>query len=82
MSATPTAPQALQNPDDESIESPSVDRELKSGRILHQARAHCPLGRETGGTGETRWNKSPHIAPFSPVSHVTRYSRWRTFQES
>jgi len=43
MSATPVIPQALQDPDDESIESPSVDRELKSGRILHQACAHCPL---------------------------------------
>ena len=37
------APQALQDPDAESIESPSVDHELKRGRILHQARAHCPL---------------------------------------
>ena len=56
MSAVPVAPQALQDPDVESIEPPSVDSELKSGRILHQACAHCPLGRETceiGGKGET-----------------------------
>jgi hypothetical protein len=44
MSAVPVAPQALQDPVAESIEPPSIDRELKSGRILHQACAHCPLG--------------------------------------
>lgn len=43
MSAIPVAPQALQDPAAESIEPPSVDREPKSGRILHQACAHCPL---------------------------------------
>ena len=34
MSAVPVAPQALQDPDAESIEPPSVDRELKSGANL------------------------------------------------
>ncbi len=43
MSAVPVAPQALQDPAANSIESPPVDRELKSGRILHQACAHCLL---------------------------------------
>ena len=46
MSAVPVAPQALQDPDAESIEPPSVDRELMSGRILHQACAHCPLAED------------------------------------
>ena len=44
MSAVPVAPQALQDPAAESIQSPSVGRELKNGRILHQACAHCPPG--------------------------------------
>jgi hypothetical protein len=44
MSAVPVAPQPLQDPATESIEPPSVDRELMSVRILHQACAHCPLG--------------------------------------
>ena len=34
MSAVPLAPQALQDPDIESIEPPSVDREMKSGANL------------------------------------------------
>jgi hypothetical protein len=46
MSAVPVTPQALQDPDAESIKPPSVDRELKSGRILQQACAHCPPDRE------------------------------------
>ena len=44
MSAVPLAPQALQDPTAESIDPPSVDRELMSGQILHQACAGCPLG--------------------------------------
>jgi len=51
MSAVPVAPQALQDPDIESIEPPSVDREMKSGRILQQACAHCPPDRKTDGSG-------------------------------
>jgi hypothetical protein len=49
MSAVPVALQALQDPAAESIEPPSVDRELKSGRILHQACAHCPHGENILG---------------------------------
>jgi hypothetical protein len=51
MSAVPVAPQALQDPDIESIEPPSVNREMKSGRILQQACADCPPDREPGGSG-------------------------------
>ena len=36
MSAVPVAPQALQDPATESIEPPSVDREL--ARIIHECR--------------------------------------------
>jgi hypothetical protein len=54
MSAVPVAPQALQDPDVESIEPPSVDHEMKSGRILQQACARCPPDRETGETESSR----------------------------
>lgn len=52
MSAVPVAPQALQDPDVESIEPPSIDRELKSGRILQQACAHCPPDRRHARLGD------------------------------
>ena len=46
MSAALVAPQALQDPAAESIEPPSINHDLKSGRILHQACADCPLAEE------------------------------------
>ena len=70
MSAVAVAPQALQGPVVESIKSPSVNRVRKSGRILHQARAHCPLGCElceTGGTSKTRCES---IRSTSRVSRI------------
>ena len=69
MSAVPVAPQALQDPDTEPIESPPVNRELKSGRILHQACAHCPLG----------WK---HTRRVDLVHLVYSVFCWRTFLAS
>jgi len=61
MSAVPVAPQALQDPATESIEPPSVDRELLSVRILHQACAHCPLGGRLPDTQQDRRVKQAEV---------------------
>jgi len=68
MSAVPVAPQALQDPDVESIGPPSVDRETKNGRILQQACAHCPPDREACETGvklETDKSGSSSLSVYS-----------------
>ena len=70
MSAVPVAPQALQDPAAESIEPPSVDREL--ARIIHE-RFRC--NRRSAATTSLR----PAGSPLGPSSYVgdRRPSSWR-----
>ena len=63
MSAVPVAPQALQDPAAESIEPPSVDREL--ARIIHE-RFCC--NRRSAATTSLR----PAGSPLGPSTYCWR----------
>ena len=56
MSAVPVAPQALQDPAAESIEPPSVDREL--ARIIHER--FCYIRRSAATTSLRARPSDPH----------------------